>query len=204
MQSILYPHEIISVSKNFVEFIYQQLVFYINILFIKYKLIDDYLSFGLFKENKNTNIIQDAYEKFKEYNLPKKFLKDIINTARKKPFLFIKELEHKLKFILNPYTLFKSSISIESMYKKLNIKQISLYFNNITHSYIQNDEISGFLLAKAIYNYESFENKINNQNFANKSIKLGDYDKDGNIYSLQTNNINLNSINANNESPNYK
>ena len=202
MQSILYPNEIFSVSKIFLEFIYQQLAFYMNILFIKYKLIDDYLSFGLFKTNNNTNKIQDAYEKFKEYNLPKKFLKDIINTARKKPFLFIKELEHKLKFILNPYILFKSSISIESMYKKLNIKQISLNFNNITHSYIQSDEISGFLLAKTIYNFESFENKINNQNFANKSIKFGEYDKDGNIYTLQSNNININYINANNESPN--
>ena len=194
IQSILYPNEILTKSKNFVEYFYQNLVFYINIIYIKYKLIDDHLSLGLLNtsiSNNNKNI----FYKFKEYESPKLFLKEIIKTSRKKPFLFIKELEKKLNFILNPYILFKSSLSIESMSKKLDIKQIYLNLSNITHSYIKYDEISGNLLAKIIYNFEVFERKINHKNFANKSIKFGEqYDADGNINFIQ----NINNVGDNN------
>ena len=161
IQSILYPNEIISISKNFFEIFYQNLLFYTKVMFIKFKLIKDYLSLN---ESFNINNI---------YPSSKVFLKDIIKCARKKPFIFIKELQYKLNFILNPYILFKSSLSIESMKDKLEKKYIYLNYTN-TYSYINNEEISGLALTKIIYISESLEKKINEKNFANKSIKLGD------------------------------
>ena len=100
IQSILYPNEILSINKTFFEIFYQNLVFYTKIMFIKFKLIDDYIFV-----NKQFNIK-------KLFSSNKIFLKQIIKSARKKPFLFIKELQYKLNFILNPYILFKSSLSI--------------------------------------------------------------------------------------------
>ena len=180
IQSILYPNEVLTSSKNYIEHFYQNLILYINILLIKFKLIDNYLSLGLLNNNNNT-----------EKENPKNFAKEIIKIARKKPFLFIKEMEKKLNFIVNPYISFKSSLSLESMNKKLDEKQISLNLNNITHSYINSDEISGNLLAKTIYNFEVFENRMKNKNFANKSIKIGEqYDADGNINLFNNNNDN--------------
>ena len=161
IQSILYPNEIISISKNFFEIFYQNLLFYTKVVFIKFKLIKDYLSLN---ESFNINNI---------YPSSKVFLKDLIKCARKKPFIFIKELQYKLNFILNPYILFKSSLSIESMKDKIEKKYIYLNYIN-TYSYINNAEISGLALAKIIYISESLEKKINEKNFANKSIKLGD------------------------------
>ena len=161
IQSILYPNEILSVSKTFFEFFYQNLLFYTKVMFIKFKLIKDYMNLN---ESFNIN---------NKYPSSKIFLKEIIKCARKKPFLFIKELQYKLNFILNPYILFKSSISIESMKDKLEKKHIYLNYTN-TFSYINNEEISGLALAKIIYISESLEKKINEKNFANKSIKLGD------------------------------
>ena len=107
IQSILYPNEVLSINKSFVESFYQNLVFYINILFIKFKLIHDYMS------------LKESFNIKNKYSSPKIFLKQIIKCARKKPFLFIKELQTKLNFILNPFILFKSSVSIESMNLRL-------------------------------------------------------------------------------------
>ena len=113
-------------------------------MFIKFKLIKDYLSLN---ESFNINSI---------YPSSKVFLKDIIKCARKKPFLFIKELQYKLNFILNPYILFKSSLSIESMKDKLEKKDIHLTNTN-TFSYINSEEISGLALAKIVYTSESLD-----------------------------------------------
>ena len=205
IQSILYPNEVLTTCKNYVENFFQILIFYMNIIFIKMKLIDNYLSLGVLTtsnndNNTNTNT-NNVFIKYKEYETPKNFAKEIIKTARKKPFLFIKELEKKLNFILNPYISFKSSLSLESMNKKLDAKQIFINLNNITHSYIKCEEISGNLLLKAIYNYEVFENTIKNKNFTNKSIKIGDqYDADGKIDLLTLQNSN--NVNNDNESHN--
>ena len=202
IKSILYPNEILTTGKNFMEYFYQNLVFYMNVIFIKFRLIDDYLFLGILNSNDNKN---EKFLNFEEYTNPKIFLKNIIKTARKKPFLFIKELESKLNFIVNPFILFKSSLSIESMHKKLDIEHISLNLNNIIHSYVKVDEISGIILAKAIFNYEYIENKLNCKNLANKSIKFEQYDVDENhnLDSLQFNNINVNNENyIDNESHN--
>ena len=162
-----------------------------NIYFFKFKLIDEYLNFGIMNNNNNKINNQMIFKKIEEYISPKSFLKDIIKVTRKKPFLFIKELQQKLNFNLDPYILFKSSLSLESMHKKLDIKHITLNLNKITYSYIKSEEISGIILAKIIYNYEYIEKKISNKNLANKSIKLGEqYDADGNV--------NIDSLNLNN------
>ena len=174
IQSILYPNEVLSINKNFVESFYQNLVFYTKILFIKFKLINEYLS------------LNDSYNIHNKYSSPKIFLKQIIKTARKKPFLFIKELQIKMNFILNPYILFKSSLSIESMKNKLEKKYFYLNYNNITFSYINNEEISGFTLAKMIYNSDSYEKNMNNKNLANKSIKFGENDIKSNLMYLNS------------------
>ena len=81
IQSILYPNEALSTNKSFVENFYQNLVFYTKILFIKFKLIHNYMSL-----KESLNIIN-------KYPTSKTFLKQIIKSSRKKPFLFIKELQ---------------------------------------------------------------------------------------------------------------
>ena len=176
IQSILYPTEILKNNKTFFEIFFQYLLFFIKIMLIKFRLINEYMSLN---ESYNINTL---------YSSPKSFLKRIIKCARKKPFLFIKELQFKLNFILNPYILFKSSISLESMKNTLEKRHIFLNDNNI-FSYINNEEISGLTLAKLIHKSESLEKKIDEKNFANKSIKLGDkFNKDTkvNLYYLNS------------------
>ena len=203
IKSILYPNEILSNAKNFVIYLYQNLVFYINVIFIKFKLIDDYLSLGILNSNNNK---KEIFHNFEEDSSPKIFLKNIIKTAREKPFIFIKEMESKLNFLVKPFILFKSSLSIESMRKKLDNEHISFNLNNIIYSYVKSDEICGIIFAKTIFNYEYLENKLNKKNIANKSIKFEQYDADGNqnLDSLQYNgNANINNENyIDNESHN--
>ena len=50
---INYLDEAISQSKQFVLNLYEDLVFYVNVIFLKLKLIDGYLSLGLLNINKN-------------------------------------------------------------------------------------------------------------------------------------------------------
>ena len=100
-------------------------------LFLKLKLIDKYLSFGFLNINKNNNInISDISKKISGFDLPKNFLKYIISIARVKLFLFLSEMEQKLKFVIDPFIKFKASISIESLFNKLDIKHISLNQND--------------------------------------------------------------------------
>ena len=159
IQSILYPNEVLPINKSFVSYFYQNLVFYMKIIFLKFRLINNYLS------------LNNIFDFNNKYNSPKIFLKQIIKTARKKPFIFIKELQHKLNFVLNPYILFKSSLSIESMKNVLEKKYIHLN-NSFNYSYINNEEISGLALIKFINYTELIDNNIINKNLTNKSIKL--------------------------------
>ena len=157
IRCILYLNELSGNEKNKIENIYEGLLFYTNIFFCKMRLIDDYLSLGLFKNNTrdklNKTLSKDFPKIKEEYDSSKIFLLNIIYTARKKPFLFLSELEMKLNFIINPFIKFKSSISIESMNKKLLLDHIHLnnYFS--IYSYLNSDEISGFILAKIIKNF---------------------------------------------------
>ena len=199
INSIIYPGEIINKEKEEFNHIYKELIFYSNIFFLKLKLIDNYLNLNLL----NLNDIKDfSYGNhfnikknntfFSELNSPEDFLLHIISIARKMPFLFLSELEQKLNFIINPYIKFKSSISIESMKNKLNMEHLILNFTQETFSYIKSDELCGFILAKIITRFNTFEEF----NFFNK---IGnDKNNNNNEYNTDNNN-NFNTNNSNNK-----
>ena len=173
IKSILYPNEIINKSKEFFNGLYEDLVFYVYILFLKLKLIDGYLSLGLLNVNINKNINMDINiisKKISGFESPKNFLKHIIEVARNKPFLFLNDLEYKLKFIINPFIKFKASISIESMSNGLELKHIILNQNSKNNSYINCNEISGLILSKLIYMTKN--NLINSNNNSNRQTNL--------------------------------
>ena len=176
INSILYSNEAISQSKQFVFNFFGGLVFYVNVIFLKLKLIDRYLSLGLLNINKNNSMnLNQISKQITGFESPKNFLKHLINIAREKPFLFLNEMERKLHFIIDPFIKFKSSISIESMYNKLELNHISLNINDRTKSFINIEEISGLILAKLIYlkspNSDIIQNDIKRkfQNVSNKS-----------------------------------
>ena len=169
IKSIIYPNELLPIGQSKFKYIYEQLLFYSNILFFRYKLVDDYLSLGLLNNHYNKN--NSIYSFFKIQS-PYDFLKHIILIARKKPFLFISEMEYKLNFVIDPFVKFKSSISIESMSYQLDVVHVTL-LNNIVKSCIEPDEISGFILTKIIQKYKTKAdgNYIENDN-ENKNIKV--------------------------------
>ena len=191
IKSILFTNEIINQSKQFFINLFEELLFYVNIIFLKLKLIDEYLSLGLLNINKNNNInmnINIISKKISGFESPKDFLKHIIATARNKPFLFLTEMELKLKFIIDPFLKFKSSISIESLSNKLELKHIILNTNNRTFSYINSNEISGLILSKLIF----YAN--NNQNAGAENKEYNNRNNTNNIDDL---NINVSHSNCN-------
>ena len=192
IQSILYINEILPNEEKKFEQLYEELVFYINIIFLKLKLIDDYLSLGLLNEKKINEIniycakknlalkedMDSLSKKISGFDSIKDFLKNIIFTARKKPFLFLSELELKLNFSINPFIKFKSSLSIESMSKKLKIEHLNLDNNFKVYSYVNSDELAGLILSKLIYDsminnedksIQYYEEETNKKNMINKN-----------------------------------
>ena len=177
IKNILYPHELTfgNERKEFNIF-YSKILFYSTILFLKIKLIDDYMGLGLLNIKVDKHLPNNIYnhnKKMKEiipgFDSPKEFIKNIILIARKKPFLFLTELEQKLNIIINPYIKFKSSLSIESMKGLIRKKYIS--FNNILIiSYVNTLEISGLLLAKIINCDEPDKEKDTNAQSSNDSF----------------------------------
>ena len=107
-------------------------------------------------------------------------------------------MERKLKFIIDPYIKFKSSISIESMYNKLELKHISLNINDRTKSYINIGELSGLILAKLIYinepNIKKTNSNINSINDINVSMSTNNSNLASEPSFMKTN-INLSSYN---------
>ena len=216
INSILYLNEAFSQSKKFVYNLFEDLVFYVNVIFLKLKLIDGYLSLGLLNINKNHNMNFDELSKqITGFESPTNFLKHIINRAREKPFLFLTEMESKLHFIIDPFIKFKSSISIESMYNKLEVNHIHLNSNDRTKSFINVGEISGLILSKLIYlktpsfdgdnndmsqytmnsiNQNNLSNNINNNEFQNRTIN--NYDHLASKPTFMKTNINLCSYNS--------
>ena len=178
IKSILYPNEILPKEQIPFEILFKELVFYTNILFLKLKLIDYYLNLDILSlvdirdqnpnsNNNTSNILKEEKiklisQKLTGFNSPEEFLIHIISIARKKPFLFLSELEQKLNFVINPFIKFKSSLSIESMRKQLNMGHIYLNYNYKTYSYINSNEISGLILAKIINRYNSYDLYGNN------------------------------------------
>ena len=185
IKNILYPHELTfgNERKDFNIF-YSKILFYSTIFFLKYKLIDDYMGLGLLniKLEKNSPFNINNYNKKMEeiipgFNSPKEFIKHIILASRKKPFLFLSELEQKLNIIINPYIKFKSSLSIESLKGEIKKKYIKCN-NNKIFSYINPMELSGLILVKIINN-----NKLNEQdlNYKNISDSLNESNDETNI-----------------------
>ena len=214
INSILYSNEAISQSKQFVINLFQDLVFYVNVIFLELKLIDGYLSLGLLNINKNNNMnVNELSKQITGFDSPNNFLKHIINIAREKPFLFLTEMERKLNFIIDPFIKFKSSISIESMYNKLELNHISLNRNNRIKSFINVGELSGLILAKLIHlktielerenidirkstlNYINPNNisELNSNGLQNKTIN--NYDHLASKPTFMKTNINLSSYN---------
>ena len=215
IKSFLYPNELNSNEQKYLIDFYTKILFYTNVLFLNYKLIDDYLSLGLIniKTENHKNIkeyIKNVSQKIPGFESPNEFLKHIITICRKKPFLFLTELEHKLNIIINPYIKFKSSLSLESMSKQLEKIHITLN-NNYVFSFIKPEEISGLILAKIIKFYDSSKTET----ILNKSIEFSrSYDSNDtnidnsehifeikpNVMSTRTNiigKIGMNNINVN-------
>ena len=186
IKSILYPSEILPKERTFFDILFRELVFYANLLFLKLKLIDYYLNLELLSlgDIKDQNINVDiSFNSLKEekmkvisqkltgLNSPETFLIHIISIARKKPFLFLSELECKLNFLINPFIKFKSSLSIESMRNQLDVNHLKINYSYKTFSYIKSNELSGLILAKIITRYNSYE--MDGSNFFNKLIMVG-------------------------------
>ena len=118
-------------------------------------------------------------EKFKNLNLklfssdashlyePRSFLKSLISSARKHPFIFLKQIENKFNIIFNYELKYRTSICIENFMK---------YFNNEEHikekepqiifTYINSDEIGSYLIIKSLYN------NLMNNNMKKKDNKI--------------------------------
>ena len=190
INSLLYPSEILPSFHKLFKGIYEQLLFYANILFFKYKLIDDYLSLGILNLNKFSLNKNKILYSFFNIQSPQDFLKHCILIARKKPFLFLSELEYELNFLIDPYIKFKSSISIESMSKKLKIEHLEIN-NIIIKTFIDPGEISGLILTKIIKRHkEKCIEKSKNTNTRN--ITFGSLkDKEDNIKDYDTTNDEL-------------
>lgn len=195
IKSILYPHELRleSERKEFCVF-YSKIIFFATVLFLKYKLIDDYMNLGLLNiklEKNNTGKLNNHNKKMTQiipgFDSPKEFIKQTILVARKKPFLFLSELETKLNIIINPYIKFKSSLSLESM--KGEIKRKIITFNKVQiFSFINPVEISGLIFVKIISCFKPSDEKEINSQFTTDSYN--DSNDETNI-SLNKNNIEI-------------
>ena len=176
--------------------IYEQLLFYSNILFIKYKLLDDYLSLGVINVDiQSMNKNKEFYSYF-HIQSPEEFLKHCILIARKKPFVFISEIEYKLNVLIDPFIKFKSSISIESMSHKLDISHIEIN-NFIIKSFIDPNEISGLILTKIISkNKQSEMDTIKNKKTLNSYINKNENSIDSRIFNrgIESDNLKINNV----------
>ena len=165
IKNILFPHELsFGNETKYSHYFYSQIIFFTKIFFLKIKLIDDYMGLGLLNKklekskSKKYIFINQIKELIHGFNSPKEFLKHIIFIARKKPFVFLSELEIKLNIIIKPHIKFKSSLSLESLEGYISKKCIT--FNKIsTYSYVKPIEISGLILAKLLNIYEPNNDK---------------------------------------------
>ena len=193
IKNFLFPHELsFGNETKYLHYFYSQILFFTKIFFLKLKLIDDYMGLGLLSKKLERSksrkyiFINQIKELIHGFNSPKEFLKHIIFIARKKPFVFLSELEIKLNIIIKPHIKFKSSLSLESLEGYIAKRYIS--FNKIsTYSYVNPIEISGLILAKLLNIYE----QNNDKELENiSSIESESTDKN----SLEVNNNNNNNL----------
>ena len=169
-----------NINKRGIKFITQLIL---TILNPKSSLIKINIDFLIYKLLEQSNIY---IEKFKKLNSkifsgdvnhlyePRSFLKSLISSARKNPFIFLKQIENKFNIIINYEIKYRTSICIENFMK---------YFKGEEHiiekepqnfySYINAEEIGSYLLIKEIYNNIINNNKvnINAKKKGNKMIK---------------------------------
>ena len=85
---------------------------------IKDQNINVDISFNSLKEEKMKVISQ----KLTGLNSPETFLLHIISIARKKPFLFLSQLEYKLNFLINPFIKNCRNVSISFNFCSFSLK----------------------------------------------------------------------------------
>ena len=170
----------INMNKRGIKFISQLIL---TILNPKSSLIEINIDSLIYKLLEQSNIY---IEKFKKLNLkifsgdvshlyePRSFLKSLISSARKNPFIFLKQIENKFNILFNYEIKYRTSICLENFMKYFNGEEhiIEKEPQNI-YSYINTEEIGSYLLIKEIYNNLINNNQINNnaKKKGNKMIK---------------------------------
>ena len=109
--------------------------------------------------------VSDLYE-------PRSFLKSLINSARKNPFIFLKQIEKKFKVLFNYEIKYRTSICLENFMKYFNSQEhLTLKEPQIVSSYINAEEIGSYIIIKSIYYNLISNNRINN-NMKKKGNKM--------------------------------
>ena len=155
---ILYPTIFKQSDKNGTAMrnFYRQMRHYLQLKYMKWYLIDEYLQLGVFKNNRTSDSDNEAVAALKN---PKSFLEQMISTARRKAFLFLSTLETRLCCSIDPYIKYISSISLESLQNKITTNHIHISLPYV-HTYIIPHEINSYLFARAIMSvnmYDTFE-----------------------------------------------
>jgi hypothetical protein len=102
----------------------------------------------------------------------KTFIKSLILSARKFPFIFISEIERKFNIIFNHIFKYKISISIENFYTENNNNFIEFNEPKIS-TFLNGDDIFYYLFAQNLNNINITNNdniKEENNNNINNSI----------------------------------
>ena len=169
----------VNINKRGIKFIAQLVL---TILNPKSSFIEINIDYLIYKLLFQSNIYLEKFKKlnskifsFDVSNLyePRSFLKSLINSARKNPFIFLKQVENKFNILFNYEVKYRTSICLENFMK---------YFKNEEHitekepqkiySYIDLEEIGTYLIIKSIYNnLMSNSYKINN-NMKKKGNKI--------------------------------
>lgn len=103
---------------------------------------------------------------------PRSFLKSLITSARKNPFIFLKQIENKFNVLFNYEIKYRTSICLENFMKYFNKEEyITEKEPQIIYSYINAEEIGSYLFIKNIYN-DLINNNTTNNNIKKKGNKI--------------------------------
>ena len=154
----------------------------LTILNPKSPLIEINIDYLIYKLLYQSNIY---LEKFKKLNSrifscdvsqlyePRSFLKSLITSARKNPFIFIKQIENKFNVLFNYEIKYRTSICIENFMKYFNKEEyITEKEPQIIYSYIHAEEIGSYLIIKSIYNDLIINFNKTNNNMKKKGSKM--------------------------------
>jgi len=138
----------------------------INNDYLIYKLLyQSYIYLEKFKKLNSRIFSCDVSQLYE----PRSFLKSLITSARKNPFIFLKQIENKFNVLFNYEIKYRTSICLENFMKYFNDeKYITEKEPQIIYSYINAEEIGSYLFIKNIHN-----DLINNNTMNNNSKKKG-------------------------------